>query len=86
MQECLAAKTPFEEALPLFASAFGLDNLTDAETALMKEAYIKTFYQNAPGGNDEEYGTYEPITTTCIDIVAARAGVRFGSGGTRPKT
>jgi len=81
VQECLAAKTPFEEALPLFASAFGLDNLTDAETALLKEAYIKTFYQNAPGGNDEEYGTYEPITTACIDLVAARAGVRFGSGG-----
>jgi len=81
VQECLAAKTPFEEALPLFASAFGLDNLTDDETALLKEAYIKTFYQNKPGNNDEEYGTYEPITTACIDIVAARAGVRFGSGG-----
>jgi len=81
VQECLAAKTPFEEALPLFANAFGLDNLTEAETALLKEAYTKTFFNNSPGNSDEEYGTYEPITTACINIVASRAGVVFGSGG-----
>lgn len=80
--QCLTNKTPFEEALPLFASAFGLSNLTDAETAALKEAYIQTLANNAPGNtSDEEYGVYEPITTACIDLVAARAGFSFGSGG-----
>lgn len=81
VQACLAAKTPFEEALPLFANAFGLNNLTEAETALLKEAYTKTFFNNSSANSDEEYGTYEPITTACIDLVASRAGVVFGSGG-----
>jgi alkaline phosphatase len=80
--ECLAAKTPFEEALPRFVEAFGLDSLTAAETALLKEAYFKTLANNAPGNtSDEEYGVYEPITTACIDLVASRAGLKFGSGG-----
>jgi alkaline phosphatase len=79
---CLAAKTPFEEALPLFVSAFGLEILTPNETALLKEAYYRTFANSAPGTtSDEEYGAYDAITTACIDLVAARAGVVFGSGG-----
>lgn len=82
VQQCLANKTPFEEALPLFASAFGLDNLTPEETAKLQQAYEKTYFGNQSGNNsDEEYGTYEPITTACIDLVAARAGLIFGSGG-----
>ncbi|MBA4348300.1 MAG: hypothetical protein C0413_05580 [Clostridiales bacterium] len=81
VQECLSAKTSFEAALPLFASAFGLDNLTEVETALLKEAYAKTYFNNSPNNSDEEYGVYEPITTACINLVAARAGIRFGSGG-----
>ena len=80
--DSLAAKTPFEEALPLFVSAFGLDDLSKEETALLKEAYAKTIAKNAPGNtSNEESGVYEPITTACINLVAARAGVRFGSGG-----
>ena len=80
--QCLTNKTPFEEALPLFASAFGLSNLTDAETEALKKAYLQTHANNAPGNtSDEEYGVYEPITTACIDLVAARAGFSFGSGG-----
>ena len=82
VQQCLANKTPFEEALPLFASAFGLDTLTPEETAKLQQAYEKTYFGNQSGNNsDEEYGTYEPITTACIDLVAARAGLFFGSGG-----
>ena len=80
--QCLADKTPFEEALPLFSSAFGLNNLTYEEAAALKEAYARTLAENAPGNTgDEEYGVYEPITTACIDLVAARAGFTFGSGG-----
>jgi alkaline phosphatase len=82
VEQCLAAKMPFEEALPLFASAFGLSDLTAAETASLQEAYGKTFYANASGNSsEEESGVYTSITTACIDIVAARAGVIFGSGG-----
>ena len=80
--DCLAAKTPFEEALPLFVSAFGLGDLSAEETALLKDAYIKTLAENAPGNtSNEEAGVYTPITTACINLVAARAGVHFGSGG-----
>ena len=82
VQQCLANKTPFEEALPLFTSAFGLNNLTPEETAKLKQAYDKTYFGSQSGNSsDEEYGTYEPITTACIDLVAARAGLIFGSGG-----
>ena len=80
--DCLAAKTPFEEAYPLFTSAFGLGNLNAEETTLLKEAYEKTFANSARGNtSDEESGVYDPITTACINLVAARAGVHFGSGG-----
>ena len=84
--DCLAAKTPFEEALPLFASAFGLGELRAEDTALLQAAYAKTLAQNAPGNtSNEEAGVYDPITTACINLVAARAGVHFGSGGHTPK-
>ena len=80
--DCLAANTPFEDALPLFASAFGLGSLSAEESALLQEAYAKTLAKNAPGNkSNEESGVYEPITTACINIVAARSGVHFGSGG-----
>lgn len=80
--ECLAAKTPFEEALPRFAAAFGLSDLTAEETTLLQEAYARSLANNAPGNtSDEEYGVYDPMTTACIDLVAARAGLIFGSGG-----
>jgi len=80
--ECLAAKTPFEEALPRFAAAFGLSDLTTEETALLQEAYARSLANNAPGNtSDEEYGVYDPMTTACIDLVASRAGLIFGSGG-----
>lgn len=79
---CLAAKTPFEEALPLFVSAFGLENLTPDETAYLKEGYYRTMASSMPGNtSDEESGVYEAITTACIRLVAARAGIVFGSGG-----
>ena len=79
---CLEAKTTFEEALPLFVSSFGLENLTPEETAYLKEAYYRTMAKNLPGNtSDEESGVYEAITTACIRLVAARAGVVFSSGG-----
>ena len=84
--DCLAAKTPFEEALPLFASAFGLADLRADETALLKEAYAKTLANSARGNtSNEESGVYDPFTTACINLVAARAGVHFGSGGHTPQ-
>ncbi len=80
--ECLAANTPFAEALPRFADAFGLSNLTAEETALLQAAYALSLANNVPGNtSDEEYGVYNPMTTACIDLVAARAGLIFGSGG-----
>lgn len=80
--DCIAAKTPFDQALPLFTSAFGLTDLSTDETAILKDAYYRTI-QNSTSGNtsDEESGVYTPITTACIQLVAARAGVVFGSGG-----
>jgi alkaline phosphatase len=82
VKDCLAANTPFDQALPLFVSAFGLSDLTADETAALKEAYYRTIQNNKPGNtSDEESGVYDPITTACINLVAARAGVVFGSGG-----
>lgn len=79
---CLENNMPFEEALPYFVEAFGLADLSVEDTALLREAYYKTLAKNAPGNtSDEEYGDYEPITSACIDLVAARAGLKFGSGG-----
>ncbi len=72
--QCLADKTSFDEALPLFASAFGLENLTGEETAALKTAYYKTF-------SGDTSGVYEAITTACLRLVEVRSGVRFGSGG-----
>ena len=80
--DCVAKKTPFSEALPIFTSAFGLNDLTADETAVIKEAYYRTIQNSMPGNtSDEESGVYDPITTACINLVAARAGIVFGSGG-----
>ena len=82
VKDCVAANTPFDQALPLFVSAFGLADLTADETALLKEAYYRTIQNSKPGNtSDEESGVYDPITTACINLVAARSGVVFGSGG-----
>ena len=79
---CVSAKTPFAEALPLFTKAFGLDNLTSDETAALKKAYAHTLKGDLSSNkSNEEYGVYEPITSACAGIVAARAGLHFGSGG-----
>ena len=79
---CVAAKTPFLEALPLFADAFGLTNLTAEETAYLQEAYNHTLMGDLPANrSSEEYGVYEPITSACDRLVEARAGLTFGSGG-----
>lgn len=78
--ECVSAQTPFDTALPLFAAAFGLDNLTKEETAYLQEAYqhtLKDDLTNKKSG--EEYGEYDPITSACAKLVAARAGLVFGS-------
>lgn len=78
---CVAAKTPFEEALPQFTAAFGLDSLTAEETDYLKTAYWHTLKGDLPGSkSNEEYGVYEPITSACARLVAARAGLAFGSG------
>ena len=80
--ECISAKTPFAEALPLFAKAFGLEDLTSEETAALEKAYAHTLKGDLSSNKaNEEYGVYEPITSACASIVAARAGVHFGSGG-----
>lgn len=80
--QCVSAKTPFEEALPLFVAAFGLDNLTADETATIKEAYQHTLTGDLQADkSNEEYGVYDPITSACDKLVAARAGLSFGSGG-----
>ena len=80
--QCVSAKTPFTEALPLFAKAFGLENLTPEETTALEKAYAHTLKGDLSSNRaNEEYGVYEPITSACASIVAARAGVRFGSGG-----
>jgi alkaline phosphatase len=79
--ECVSNQTPFEEALPLFADAFGLDALTEAETAYLKTAYLHTLKGDLSSSKaDEEYGVYEPITSACANLVAQRAGLVFGSG------
>jgi alkaline phosphatase len=74
---CVSARTPVESALGLFASAFGLNDLTEEETAYLKRAYAVTL----SGGDGSEFGSvYEPITSACAKLVAARAGLIFGSG------
>ena len=81
VKDCVAAQMPFETALPLFTSAFGLDSLTDVETAYLQEAYRHTLIGDLTGKkSSEEYGVYAPITSACADLVAARAGIVFGSG------
>lgn len=80
--QCIAAKAPFSEALPLFADAFGLANLSAEETAYLKTAYDHTLKGDLPANkSNEEYGVYEPITSACDKLVEARAGLTFGSGG-----
>lgn len=80
--QCVSAKTPFAEALPLFVKAFGLENLSADETAALEKAYAHTLKGDLSSSRaNEEYGVYEPITAACAKIVAARAGVAFGSGG-----
>jgi len=79
--ECISLQTPFEEALPLFAEAFGLDALTDDETAYLKTAYRHTLKGDLSSSESRaKYGVYEPITCACKNLVAQRAGLIFGSG------
>jgi len=87
VSECVSAKTPFAEALPLFTKAFGLDNLTSEETDALKKAYAHTLKGDLSSNkSNEEYGVYEPITSACASIVAARAGLQFGSSGHTSQT
>ena len=80
--QCVSEQTPFAEALPLFASAFGLNSLTPEETAYLQKAYTHTLKGDLPSNkSNEEYGVYEPITSACANLVATRAGLTFGSGG-----
>lgn len=80
--ECVTAQTPFTEALPLFQAAFGLTDLTPEETTYLQVAYEHTLKGDLSKNNsDEEYGVYDPITSACIQLVAKRAGLTFGSGG-----
>ncbi len=82
VSQCVAAKKPFTEALPLFTKAFGLENLTPEETSALEKAYAHTLKGDLSSSKaNEEYGVYEPMTSACANIVAARAGVHFGSGG-----
>lgn len=79
--ECVSAQTPFAEALPKFAAAFGLENLTAEETDFLKAAYGHTLKGDLSSSkSNEEYGVYEPITSACAKLVASRAGLSFGSG------
>lgn len=79
--ECVSAQTPFAEALPKFAAAFGLTDLTSEETAILKAAYGHTLKGDLSSSKaNEEYGVYEPITSACAKLVASRAGLSFGSG------
>lgn len=79
--DCVSAKTPFETALPLFAEAYGLDNLTAEETEYLKVAYAHALKGDLSSDkSNEEYGVYEPITSACARLVAQRAGLVFGSG------
>ncbi len=79
--ECISYQTPFEEALPLFAGVFGLDALTEEETAYLETAYRHTLKGDLSASKaDEEYGVYEPMTCACANLVAQRAGLVFGSG------
>ncbi len=80
--DCIAAKMPYTQALPLFIEAFGLTDPTADETAILKTAYYTTVADSQAGNTSEEgAGVYTAITTACINLVAARAGVSFGSGG-----
>ncbi len=79
--DCIADQTPFESALPQFLAAFGLEDPTDEETAYLSEAYRHTILQDlSASAKKAQYGVYEPITCACANLVAARAGVAFGSG------
>ena len=79
--QCRQAKTPTEEAIPLFAAAYGLTNLTSEEQSYLEKAYLHTLLNDLPANkSDEEYGVYEPITSACDKLVTARAGLSFGSG------
>ncbi len=79
--QCVSDQTPFQDALPLFLSAFGLSDLTDDETAYLAEAYTHTLKGDLSSSKaNEEYGVYEPMTSACAKLVAARAGLVFGSG------
>jgi alkaline phosphatase len=79
--DCVSGQTPFEDALPLFQSAFGLDSLTADETEYLKTAYFHTLKGDLPGKTAQrEYGVYDPVTSACIRLVAVRAGLVFGSG------
>ncbi len=78
--QCILAKTPFAEALPLFVSAFGLDALSSDETDYLKTAYYHTLAGDMTNhASETEYGVYDPITSACLRLVAARAGVVFSS-------
>jgi alkaline phosphatase len=79
--DCVSNQTPFAEALPLFAAAFGLDALSEEETAYLETAYRHTLKGDLSASKAKEtYGVYEPITCACADLVAQRAGLVFGSG------
>ena len=79
--ECVSGQTPFEDALPLFTAAFGLDVLTDEETSYLRTAYRHTLKGDLSSSeSNAQYGVYEPITCACAHLVAQRAGLVFGSG------
>ncbi len=80
--ECLANGTAAETALPQFCALFGLDETTADEIAYLSEAYRHTLANDLTKSQSKaQYGVYAPITSACANLVAKRAGLRFGSAG-----
>ncbi len=77
-----AEKTSFQEALPEICSAFGLDDLSNEETSVLKTAYSHTLRGDLSKAQiRSRYGVYSPIASAAANLVSQRAGVTFNAYG-----
>ncbi len=73
-------KTSFEDAMPVIQEIFGFRSLNKSEMDTLQKAYENSMSDDKKSDEQKiEYGRYNPLAITCCKILAAQAGLSWGT-------
>jgi len=81
VKELKTAKASFEEILPVAREFFGLEKLSDLETAELRAAWEASLMGRRQGGTAHRmaYGSGEPILVACVRVANRQAGLSWAT-------